>query len=161
MLRTACLYGVQCVTDEDTELQSETNTQTNGVIMTAKINRIRVFHKAFENEIKHVATLKRPTNKTFNGVLEYVYKRTQNMHESWTADGVGFTMHPSIATRSTSCGDIFEILTTDNKSSYYVVMGQGFKKITNDTYGEILKLKDDDLSIYFMKCHRNKDVTHI
>ena len=27
------------------------------------MNKIRIFHKAFENEVSHVATMKMPTNK--------------------------------------------------------------------------------------------------
>ena len=82
--------------------------KTNQTIGT-KMTKIRIFHKAFENEIKHVATMKMPINKNIDETLEYVFKRTQNLNEAWITENVGFNMLPTVETRSTSCGDIIEI----------------------------------------------------
>ena len=72
------------------------------------MTKIRIFHKAFENEIKHVATMKMPTNKNIDETLEYVFKRTQNLNETWINDSIGFDMIPTVETRSTCVGDIIE-----------------------------------------------------
>ena len=55
MLRTACLYGVQYVTDEDTELQSETNTQTNNGVNTMQTNTLneKEFSRTSDKLCKH------------------------------------------------------------------------------------------------------------
>jgi len=60
------------------------------------MTKIRIFHKAFENEISHVATMKMPTNKNIDETLEYVFKRTQNFNEAWITENVGFNMLPTI-----------------------------------------------------------------
>ena len=100
------------------------------------MTKIRIFHKAFENEIKHVATMKMPTNKNIDETLEYVFKRTQNLNETWINDSIGFDMIPTVETRSTCVGDIIEILNQNNikKSFLFVVMGKGFKQITPQIY---------------------------
>ena len=120
--------------------------------------KIRIFHKAFENEISHVATMKMPTNKNIDETLEYVFKRTQNLNDLWITENVGFNMLPTVETRSTSCGDIIEILNQNNTSNLYVVMGKGFKKVTPQTYNEISILKDNELAQYFFNCNRSKDI---
>ena len=122
--------------------------------------KIRIFHKAFENEIKHVATMKMPTNKNIDETLEYVFKRTQNLNEAWINDNIGFNMLPTVETRSTSCGDIIEILNQNNikKSFLFVVMGKGFKQITPQIYNEISILKDNELAQYFFNCNLSKDI---
>ena len=122
--------------------------------------KIRIFHKAFENEIKHVATMKMPTNKNIDETLEYVFKRTQNLNEAWISENVGFNMLPTVKTRSTSCGDIIEILNQNNikKSFLFVVMGKGFKQITPQIYNEISILKDNELAQYFFNCNLSKDI---
>ena len=122
--------------------------------------KIRIFHKAFENEIKHVATMKMPTNKNIDETLEYVFKRTQNLNEAWINDNIGFDMIPTVETRSTSCGDIIEILNQNNikKSFLFVVMGKGFKQITPQIYNEISILKDNELAQYFFNCNLSKDI---
>jgi len=122
------------------------------------MNKIDVFHKAFENDISHVATMKMPMNKNTDDTLEYIYKRTQNINDSWHKDSVGFDMIPTVETRSTSCGDIIEILNQNNTSNLYVVMGKGFKKVTPQTYNEISILKDNELAQYFFNCNRSKDI---
>ena len=124
------------------------------------MTKIRIFHKAFENEIKHVATMKMPTNKNIDETLEYVFKRTQNLNEAWITENVGFNMLPTVETRSTSCGDIIEILNQNNikKSFLFVVMGKGFKKITPQIYNEISILKDNELAQYFFNCNLSKDI---
>ena len=124
------------------------------------MTKIRIFHKAFENEIKHVATMKMPTNKNIDETLEYVFKRTQNLNEAWINDNIGFNMLPTVETRSTSCGDIIEILNQNNikKSFLFVVMGKGFKQITPQIYNEISILKDNELAQYFFNCNLSKDI---
>jgi hypothetical protein len=124
------------------------------------MTKIRIFHKAFENEIKHVATMKMPTNKNIDETLEYVFKRTQNLNEAWITENVGFNMLPTVETRSTSCGDIIEILNQNNikKSFLFVVMGKGFKQITPQIYNEISILKDNELAQYFFNCNLSKDI---
>ena len=124
------------------------------------MTKIRIFHKAFENEIKHVATMKMPTNKNIDETLEYVFKRTQNLNEAWISENVGFNMLPTVETRSTSCGDIIEILNQNNikKSFLFVVMGKGFKQITPQIYNEISILKDNELAQYFFNCNLSKDI---
>ena len=124
------------------------------------MTKIRIFHKAFENEIKHVATMKMPTNKNIDEILEYVFKRTQNLNEAWINDNIGFNMLPTVKTRSTSCGDIIEILNQNNikKSFLFVVMGKGFKQITPQIYNEISILKDNELAQYFFNCNLSKDI---
>ena len=124
------------------------------------MTKIRIFHKAFENEIKHVATMKMPTNKNIDEILEYVFKRTQNLNEAWINDSIGFDMIPTVETRSTSCGDIIEILNQNNikKSFLFVVMGKGFKQITPQIYNEISILKDNELAQYFFNCNLSKDI---
>jgi len=124
------------------------------------MNKIDVFHKAFENDISHVATMKMPMNKNTDDTLEYIYKRTQNINDSWHKDSVGFDMIPTVETRSTSCGDIIEILNQNNikKSFLFVVMGKGFKRITPQIYNEISILKDNELAQYFFNCNRSKDI---
>ena len=122
------------------------------------MNKIDVFHKAFENDISHVATMKMPMNKNTDDTLEYIYKRTQNINDSWHKDSVGFDMIPTVETRSTSCGDIIEILNQNNTSNLYVVMGKGFKRITPQIYNEISILKDNELAQYFFNCNRSKDI---
>ena len=124
------------------------------------MTKIRIFHKAFENEIKHVATMKMPTNKNIDETLEYVFKRTQNLNEAWINDSIGFDMIPTVETRSTSCGDIIEILNQNNikKSFLFVVMGKGFKQITPQIYNEISILKDNELAQYFFNCNLSKDI---
>ena len=124
------------------------------------MTKIRIFHKAFENEIKHVATMKMPINKNIDETLEYVFKRTQNLNEAWITENVGFNMLPTVETRSTSCGDIIEILNQNNikKSFLFVVMGKGFKKITPQIYNEISILKDNELAQYFFNCNLSKDI---
>ena len=124
------------------------------------MNKIDVFHKAFENDISHVATMKMPMNKNTDDVLEYIYKRTQNINDGWHKDSVGFDMIPTVETRSTSCGDIIEILNQNNikKSFLFVVMGKGFKRITPQIYNEISILKDNELAQYFFNCNRSKDI---
>jgi len=124
------------------------------------MTKIRIFHKAFENEISHVATMKMPTNKNIDETLEYVFKRTQNLNEAWITENVGFNMLPTVETRSTSCGDIIEILNQNNikKSFLFVVMGKGFKRITPQIYNEISILKDNELAQYFFNCNLSKDI---
>jgi hypothetical protein len=124
------------------------------------MTKIRIFHKAFENEIKHVATMKMPTNKNIDETLEYVFKRTQNLNEAWISENVGFNMLPTVETRSTSCGDIIEILNQNNikKSFLFVVVGKGFKQITPQIYNEISILKDNELAQYFFNCNLSKDI---
>jgi hypothetical protein len=124
------------------------------------MRKIRIFHKAFENEIKHVATMKMPTNKNINETLEYAFKRTQNLNESWIENNIGFNMLPTLETRSTSCGDIIEVFTNQDceSSNLYIVMGKGFKKITPQTYNEISILKDNELAQYFFNCNLSKDL---
>ena len=124
------------------------------------MTKIRIFHKAFENEISHVATMKMPTNKNIDETLEYVFKRTQNLDKAWITENVGFNMLPTVETRSTSCGDIIEILNQNNikKSFLFVVMGKGFKRITPQIYNEISILKDNELAQYFFNCNINKDI---
>ena len=124
------------------------------------MTKIRIFHKAFENEIKHVATMKMPTNKNIDETLEYVFKRTQNLNETWINDSIGFDMIPTVETRSTCVGDIIEILNQNNikKSFLFVVMGKGFKQITPQIYNEISILKDNELAQYFFNCNLSKDI---
>ena len=122
------------------------------------MTKIRIFHKAFENEIKHVATMNMPINKNIDETLEYVFKRTQNLNEAWISENVGFNMLPTVETRSTSCGDIIEILNQNNVSNLYVVMGKGFKQITPQIYNEISILKDNELAQYFFNCNLSKDI---
>ena len=141
---------------------SHKTMKKNNMIKSTKkkelMTKIRIFHKAFENEIKHVATMKMPTNKNIDETLEYVFKRTQNLNEAWITENVGFNMLPTVETRSTSCGDIIEILNQNNVSNLYVVMGKGFKKITPQIYNEISILKDNELAQYFFNCNLSKDI---
>ena len=124
------------------------------------MTKIRIFHKAFENEISHVATMKMPTNKNIDETLEYVFKRTQNLNEAWITENVGFNMLPTVETRSTSCGDIIEVFPGQDyePSNLYVVMGKGFKRITPQIYNEISILKDNELAQYFFNCNLSKDI---
>tara|TARA_R110002049_G_scaffold58383_1_gene158863 strand:- start:253 stop:660 length:408 start_codon:yes stop_codon:yes gene_type:complete len=118
------------------------------------MNKIDVFHKAFENDISHVATMKMPINKNTDDTLEYIYKRTQNINDSWHKDSIGFYMIPKTDTRSTSCGDIIKMYNNE----YYVVRGTGFTYIDEKTFKEISKLKDNQLAQYFFDCHKKKDI---
>ena len=124
------------------------------------MNKIRIFHKAFENEVSHVATMRMPTNKNLDQTLEYVFKRTQNLDEAWINDSIGFDMIPTVETRSTCVGDIFEVFENEKtvRSRYYVVMGKGFKYITPATFELIAELKDNDLMQYFSNCHLSKNI---
>ena len=68
--------------------------------------------------------MKMPTNKNIDETLEYVFKRTQNLNEAWISENVGFNMLPTVETRSTSCGDIIEILNQNNsqKNLFYSLL---------------------------------------
>ena len=81
-----------------------------------KIEQVRLIHSAFkhrrdqEGDANHIATYV-PANPFdhVDQVLEDVYRRTQNIDESWINDKSNFTVIPSVDTRSTSVDDLMVV----------------------------------------------------
>ena len=118
------------------------------------IDSIRLIHKAFEDEPVHVATyIPSPLiNETEN--FDELFKRTQNLDESWIKFRQNFSMMPTVDTRSTSCGDIMVVVDDNNKEKYFQVEAQGFKQISDGEYGRISQIKGDELVKYFTIINR-------
>ena len=118
------------------------------------IDSIRLIHKAFEDDPVHVATyVPSPLiNETEN--FDELFKRTQNLDESWIKFKQNFSMIPTVETRSTSCGDIMGADDNNNKEKYFQVAAQGFKQISDGEYGRISQIKGDKLVKYFTTINR-------
>ncbi len=102
---------------------------------------LNVYYKAFEPSPTLVATIevgdRHDKMNTFD-LLELVYERTQNIHESWTgviANEITFkvvhlTHHSRHGARSMSVGD--QVTVSEGSSlGVYEVAGCGFEDVTN------------------------------
>ena len=87
-----------------------------------QIEKIRLIHKAFEDEPNHVATYVPNNNKNVLENLEDLYSRTQNLDFSWIKDKSNFSMIPTTDQRSTSVGDLAVVCYENTK-------GNGYKEV--------------------------------
>jgi hypothetical protein len=75
-----------------------------------------------------------PTNKNIDEILEYVFKRTQNLNEAWINDSIGFDMIPTVETRSTMVGDLFVVCFKSKTGRGFIertyqIANRGFKRV--------------------------------
>jgi hypothetical protein len=127
--------------------------------MQGTIEQIRLIHKAFEDEPNHIATYVPNNEQSVDTNLEDLFKRTQNLDESWIKDQSNFSMRPVVDTRSTSCGDIMVVCYPSKngngyKEKYFQVVSKGFKQISDGDYGRISQIKGDELVKYFTTINR-------
>jgi len=98
-----------------------------------QIEQIRLIHKAFEKEPNHIATYVPSPLISATENLEELFKRTQNLDESWIKFKQNFSMIPTVDTRSTSVGDLM-VCCYENpngngyKEVWYKVADAGFEK---------------------------------